>query len=59
MQTVSEPDDPNKSLQPPSFLISVIAKMRSVNRRFITYFIAGSLGLDAMVVVVGGFLTQP
>lgn len=55
MQTVSEPDDPNKSLQPPSFLISVIAKMRSVNRRYIAYFIVGSLGLDAMVVVVGVF----
>ena len=53
MRSVSESDDPNKALKPPSIVRTVIAKMRGVNRRYVAYFIAGGIALD-VVVVAGG-----
>jgi hypothetical protein len=53
MPPVSEPDDPKKALKPSSLVRMVIAKMRGVNRRYVTYFIAGGIALD-VVVVAGG-----
>jgi hypothetical protein len=53
MPPVSEPDDPNKALKPPSLVRMVTAKVRGMNRRYVAYFIAGGIALDVLVVAGG------
>ena len=51
MPPVSEPEDPKTD--PPSLFETAMAKMRGMNRRYLTYFIVGGVVLDVAIVALG------
>jgi tetratricopeptide (TPR) repeat protein len=51
MPPVSEPEDPKTD--PPSLFQTAMAKMRSMNRRYLTYFIVGGIVVDVLIVAAG------